>query len=504
MLAAAFLLRLYLAHGTFLNPDEALHFFIANRDSWPSAYKASSTMAHPPLLIFLLYWWRDVGTSELVLRLPSVLLGTGFCWVFYLWLRKLFRGTAALIGLSFAALLAPMALLSSEIRQYELLLFFAMSSAYALELAFERHSAGWMAASALCLYLAMLSHYSSLLFVATLGIYGLIRLWQSTNSFALIVTWCFTQIGALALIIFLYVTHVSKIKHTTMAEQAFDSWLYKSYFHAGHDHWISFVFARTFSVFQFAFGQSVIGDLAALAFVTGAVLLWRGQTSRGSAAPGPRMLAILLLLPFLLNCVAGLLDAYPYGGTRHSVFLAIFAFAGVSVFAAWLAGERVTRGLIVAMAIIAFCWAFRSIRHPYIYRVDQRSAHMQGAVSFIQQVPRSDLIFVDYESGLELGHYLCHQQPIRYDGSIPGFLVFNCGGHRIVSTINDLWAFDLPMFRDQWNQLVKNAALKSGDQVWVAQAGWIVTLADDLRKSGSQIQVQSFGKNIQMFPMRAP
>jgi uncharacterized membrane protein len=458
-------------------------------------------MAHPPLLIFLLYWWRNVGTSEIVLRLPSVLLGTGFSWVFYKWMQKLFSETSAILGLSFAALLAPMALLSSEVRQYELLLFFAMSSAYALELALERNSVGWMTTSAVCLYLAMLSHYSSLLFVATLGVYGLIRLAQQKNTFGLMVTWYLTQLGALTLVIFLYVTHVSKIKHTTMAEQAFDSWLYKSYFHTGHDHWIGFIFARTFSVFQFIFGQSIVGDLAALAFVAGVVLLWRGKISRGSTSPSLRVLGILLTLPFILNCVAGLLDAYPYGGTRHSVFLAIFAVAGVSISIDWIVRQRVIHGLVFVILLIAFCWAFRSIRHPYIYRVDQNRAYMQNAVAFIEKIPASDPIFVDYESGLELGHYLCRQQAIRYDGSIPGFLVFNCAGHRIVSTINDLWAFDVPMFREQWNQLVKNAGLRSGDQVWIAQAGWIVTLADDLRKDDPQLQVQSFGKNIQMFSM---
>lgn len=505
VLAAGFALRLYLAAGTFLNPDEALHFFIANRDSWAAAYRASLTMAHPPLLIFLLYWWRHLGTSEFMLRLPSVLLGTAFCWIFFKWLQRFFGGTVALVGLIFASLLAPMALLSSELRQYELLLFFAISAAHLLELAFEKKSPGWMALSFICLYPAMLSHYSSLLFVATLGIYGLIRLSQQSNPFGMIATWCAGQIGALAIAIFLYVSHISKIKHTTMSEQAFDSWLYKSYFHAGHDHRIAFIFARTFSVFQFILGQSIIGDIAALMFLAGAVLLWRNPIPRTNSNPSSRQIAILLLLPFVINCAAGLLDLYPYGGTRHSVFLAIFALAGISVAIVRLAGGHGVRSVVIALLIVAVCWAFRSIRHPYIYRVDQSRAQMQSALAYIQEkIPPSHPILVDYESGLELGHYLCNQKPIQYDGSIPGFLVFNCGGRRIVSTINDLWAFDAPMFAAQWNQLVKNAGLKTGDRVWIVQAGWIVKLAEELRQTDPAFQalpVQSFGENIQLFPL---
>ncbi|MGC2730755.1 MAG: hypothetical protein WA254_16300 [Candidatus Sulfotelmatobacter sp.] len=59
------LARLWAAHGTFLNPDEALHFRLANQTSLALAYKASLTAAHPPLLIVLLYYWRALGTSEL-------------------------------------------------------------------------------------------------------------------------------------------------------------------------------------------------------------------------------------------------------------------------------------------------------------------------------------------------------------------------------------------------------------------------------------------------------
>lgn len=507
MLTAGFLLRLWLAMGTFLNPDEALHFFIANRGSALLAYRASLTMAHPPLLIFLLYWWKSLGTSEFVLRLPSALAGSGFCWVFFKWLEKLLGSIVALVGLTFAALVAPMVLLSAEVRQYELLLLFAISGAYLLELALEKRSAASMLASAACLCLAMLSHYSAPLFVSALGVYALLRLLSDRPPAAVSVAWAAGQAGALTLLGILYATHISKIKHTTMAEQAFDSWLYKSYFHPGHGNPVVFVLARSFSVFQFILGQSVVGDIAALLFVAGIAFLLRGKIARPACHASSKQLAVLLVLPFLLNCAAALLDVYPYGGTRHCVYLALFGLAGISLCMARIAGGRVARAIVISLALILLCWVFRSIRHPYIYRTDQKQARMEQALTFIrEQVAPSDLIFVDYESGLELGHYLCEQKPVSYDGSIPGFLVFNCGEHRIVSTVNDLWAFDPQMFFEQWARLVASARLKAYDQVWVVQAGWIVTLADDLKKQFPEfqpLQVRSFGKNIQLFPLKA-
>jgi hypothetical protein len=501
-LAAAFLLRLCLSSGTFLNPDEALHFFIANRDSWAAAYKASLTMAHPPLLIFVLYCWRHIGTSEIMLRLPLVFAGTAFCWFFFKWLEVLFGSTTALVGLLFAALLPPLAILSAEVRQYELLLLFLMAGSWLLERAFAENSLLLTLFSAVCLYLALLSHYSAVWFVATLGIYSLLHLMRYPASPKLIVVWVIGQLGALALLAFLYATHLSKIKRTTMAEQAFDGWLYKSYFHSGHDHSFTFILVRTFSVFQFLLGQSVIGDLACLLFIAGIVLLWRGRYVKQR-----RDLAILLTLPFVLNSIAALLDVYPYGGTRHSVFLGIFGLAGISICIAQIAQERVARALGLTLGIIILCAAFRSVRHPYIERADQSSANMAHSVAFIENnAAPSDIIFVDYESGLELGHYLCRQSPIQYEDTAEGFLVFRCNGRTVVSTINDLWAFDPQMFVEQWKQLQAHVPLQAGTRVWVIQAGWIVTLAVDLKAKYpllKDVPVQSFGKNIQILPLDA-
>ncbi|MGA7168017.1 MAG: hypothetical protein WBX08_02625, partial [Candidatus Sulfotelmatobacter sp.] len=56
VLFLGFLARLWAASGTFLNPDEALHFRLANQPSLYLAYKASLTASHPPLLTLLLYY----------------------------------------------------------------------------------------------------------------------------------------------------------------------------------------------------------------------------------------------------------------------------------------------------------------------------------------------------------------------------------------------------------------------------------------------------------------
>ena len=130
------LARVWTASGTFLNPDEALHFRLANQASLAVAYRESLTASHPPLLTFVLYWWRAFSTSELWLRLPSVLAGAVFCWMFYKWLSKAAGTLAGFIGLLFVALLSPIILLAAELRQYSLLLAFLVSALYFLDDAF--------------------------------------------------------------------------------------------------------------------------------------------------------------------------------------------------------------------------------------------------------------------------------------------------------------------------------------------------------------------------------
>jgi len=505
MVGAGFVLRAATAWGTYLNPDEALHFWIADRGSLEAAYQANLTQAHPPLMIFVLYGWRLLGTSEFWLRLPSILTGTLFCWLFFRWLARLFGRSVALVGLTFAALLPPMVSLTAQVRQYGLLLVFLMGGSYLLELAVAENSALLMALSSACFWLALTSHYSAFFFLAVMGIYSLLRLERRGISSSTLATWILGEIGALGLGVTLYRTHIAKISHTTMAEQAFDGWLHKSYFHRASDHALTFFLTRSFSFFQYIFGQLVVGDVLALVFVAGTILWLRGRAETSGTRWVRYRFAALLVFPFLLNYGAALADLYPYGGTRHCMYLFIFAIAGVSVAIVEIVGNNALRGLIVSLSIVALCSLFPTHHAPYIARPDQKRVQMDRAIEFLRDgLPAADAILTDYESGMIVGHYLCEQRPISYEGSIPGFLVLHCGGHRIISTDPDLWAFTPPTFLAQWSRLVQGGYVKAGDTVWVAQVGWMTKLDEDLRKGFPEfrdLRTQAFGHNIRFFPL---
>src|SRR2546428_9852378 len=72
--------------------------------------------------------------------------------------------------------------LSAEVRHYALLLVFCAGAMYFLDEALSRNSVWRISVSLLCLYLALLSHYSAVLFAAWLAVYSLVRLRSSSPS----------------------------------------------------------------------------------------------------------------------------------------------------------------------------------------------------------------------------------------------------------------------------------------------------------------------------------
>lgn len=504
----SFLARLWTAHGTFLSPDEALHFRLANQPSLVLAYKQSLTCSHPPLLFLLLYLLRILGTSEICLRLPSVLAGTLFCWVFFRWLAKTAGAIAGFIGLLFAALLPPIVQLGAEVRQYALLIAFLASAVYFLDEALEKNSSCRMAASTLCLCLALLSHYSAALFIAALGIYALFRIATERSTARLAAAWIIGQLVLLALAMFFYKTHLSKLGggedvalHGWMSEY----FLRHSYVDRAHDNPILFLAGHSFGIFQYFFGQLAVGDVMGLLFLVGVAQLLRGKASLDARVA--RRVACILILPFAMACIASLAHVYPYGGTRHMAFLVIPAIAGVSVAIARLASEKWSRGVAVAIVVLMACIVFYKPRHPWMTRADQSRAHMADAVNFIRQnVRSSDVIFTDYESDLILGHYLCGQQPIALEPAPAGFEQFSCAGHRIIGEDFREWAFAADHFTQDWQDLMHAFAVKPGAAVWVWQAGWDTNLAPDLQKNSTELhdlRYQAFGKNIKVFKLTA-
>ena len=214
-----------------------------------------------------------------------------------------------------------------------------------------------------------------------------------------------------------------------------------------------------------------------------------------------RQLGCLLLLPFAINCAAALVRAYPYGGTRHSCLLIPFALAGVSVALAQLVKQKVFLGMTAALLVSVVCHLSTAKELPYVAPDAQRSANMQAAISFIHQLPRGESIFADVQTNLLLGHYLCEQRPVLSDGSVPGFVSYECGGHRVIASTTK-YIFTARSFYDQWQEMVSKYHIQPGSKIWVTQMGWYTYVAFELANFPEfHLMPHYYGPQIQIFDL---
>ena len=505
LLGAGFLVRIGHASGTFLNSDEVMHFAAANQTSWLQTYKVSLAISHPPLLIFVLHVWRALGTSELMLRMPSILAGMAFCWFTFRWAGMLFEKSVAWMMYVFVLFLPSSIELSTEIRQYALFLAFAMGSAYLLERALAKNSAGTMLLSGVCLWLAIGSHFSAFLFAPALGIYAIWRMLSPRPPFRVMAAWVSSQLFALGLCAFLYVTQIRQLSQYFGGQDATQGWmgnayLSHSYFIPGKVNPLVFIIGRTVGVFQYVFRQLLVGDIAFILFIVGLVIVFRSRPV--SSRVTSRQLGCLLLLPFAFNCAAALARAYPYGGTRHSCLLIPFALAGVSVALAQLMKHKVFSGMAAALLISLVCHLSTAKELPYVAPDAQRSSHMKAAMTFIDQLPNGEPIFADVQTNLLLGHYLCNQRPFVSDRSIPGFVSYECGGHRVIASTTK-YIFTAKSFYDQWQEMVAKYHVQPRSRVWVAQMGWYTHVAFELANFPQfHLAPHYFGPQIQIFDLK--
>lgn len=76
---------------------------------------------HPPLYYLLLHFWRYLGSSEVWIRLPNVLLGVGVCYLSYLLALQFVSRSWALLALLLAATAPSLIFVSQLARNYTLM-----------------------------------------------------------------------------------------------------------------------------------------------------------------------------------------------------------------------------------------------------------------------------------------------------------------------------------------------------------------------------------------------
>ena len=494
LVALALVARFLPAWRFFLNPDEALHNLLASQTSLGMAYKAALTAAHPPLFILLLYYWRWLGQAEWVLRMPSVVAGTACCWLVYRWLRLLRDRVTAFIGLLLFSFAPTLIWLSAEVRQYALLLLFMTAALYAAEVALAEYSPSRMILFSLSLYGALLTHYSALIFALVIGVYMLARLYPFGTNLRLLGIWAAGQVGGAAIAGYYLLTHVTHLKDVGMIRGVSETYVRKSLYRPGDAHLASFIALQTLRFFTYLFSHGVVGSLALVLFVAGLAFLLKGKAA-GNGRVAPRKLALLLALPFLVECGTALAGIYPYGGTRHCILLAPFAVAGVSIGLSALSPARFwTKSSLIA-ATLAVCNVFPS-PPPMIRPRNQSRTLMAHAVAALRQsAAPGSLILADYQSGLLLGYYLCGHGIVQEFPPYVSFAKAGCGPYAVFTARPERWKFHAGEFPDQLAELTANYGLAPDTKIWLFNTGWITDSAPALEKAECP-SPRNFGENI--------
>jgi hypothetical protein len=554
--------RLYSAHGVFLNPDEALHCVIAAQPDLGAVYDASLTNAHPPLLYLLLHLWMFLGRGELFLRLVSVFAGAAFGVVAAMWAHRELDERVGRMVVVLCAFAPPLVQLSAEVRHYSLMLVLFAASLLGFDAALRRRSTMLLALSSAALYGALLTHYSAVWLAAALGFYGLLRRWDGQLRGRLLATWVALQVVGACLFGWVAASHVAVLRGSSMEREAVEGWLAGYYFHPESGGILRFMARRTADFFVWLAGGRAAGVvcalLAGLALLLLALQAWSARRSFGarfvcqgwfeslvrrclpkirwpktglqpavenvashtvqrSADKPAAVLARLglLLSPFLLTCGAALGGLYPYGGTRHVAVLALPALTLIGLALAHLAGRRGTATNVVALAAAAWWLLSPAELRQAIPRVEQNVRLMTDSVAYLREQARPGAtVFVDHQSSQLLGYYLAdgpeevagtpRLTPISVSAGsgCPSFQILDLsyGGLRVLASTT--WTLDKAGFNAQLRKLVETGVIDARQQVWVFDAGWgdnLAELLDDTTRFAIAPTLRSFGPRISVW-----
>jgi hypothetical protein len=484
IIAAAFAIRLVYAGSCYLNPDEAEHFGAARPASWLGAYRAALMLAHPPLFILVLHGFLVFGRTELILRLPSLAGGTVALGLAFAWLRRTLGEIAALAGLGFMAI-APVAITAStEVRQYGLLLCFVCGSLYATERAFSERSTIWAIVQALFLIGALLTNYTAIIVLGSLGLYVVVRLLQGDMPRRIVFTMVVNQFVLAALLGGLYFGHIRRASVFNPSGSLNYLGLY--FYATGRETLLGFVWRSLFETFHYATGLRPLALLFMSIFVAGLAALLTGRTK------APKLTALLLISPFVVGFIAALFRVFPFAGSRHQTYLLPFLAGGISAAFAWVPRGRAVPILLLG-AVVAPFWAIHSSPEND-GRVVPISA-MTAAISYIgRTVPRGTPLFADDMTRDVLRYYLSRNDKaldiVRFEEGPEEWL----GGHRFVIPPTAPRAFRPAEMVEEVTEAARMIGVPSGDPLCVVSVAWKEPSLASRLPAGGDRDVKEFSR----------
>ncbi|MBM3322682.1 glycosyltransferase family 39 protein, partial [candidate division WOR-3 bacterium] len=495
VVAVGFLVRVIAALPTYLNPDEAMHVLRSSLPTMWDVYRADLEGPDPSLLHVFLFPLCKMLASDLWLRLPSVLAGTAAIFFMYKWLEELFDRTTGLIGMVLLAFAPAVVYFSAEIRAYSILVFFSVCALYCLEAGVRRRSPVLLLLAGVAQCLALVSQYSGLILLGVLGCYSLYVVLRRRVRGRALAGWMAGEFLAVGLLVFQYLTHISKLHGSDIEGIMKSGFLRRGYFDPAHETVLAFVAHRTWRVFAFLFSSSAIGSVALALFVAGTVLLAVRGLRQGDGR-SRREVAFLFLAPLAVAALGGVLGLYPYAGMRHVSLVIVFVVAAVAFLVRQAVGARPAVILAGALVLMPLWNGTRYLYAPG-WPLDGRLSarhYIRQAVDYVRRdMPDGGVIFSDLESHHVFRRYLFQGHPGTWRSSPPGFREYDWNGFRMITL--DYWKVSADSLGDELRRMVESFGLEPDTRVNVVSCGWGHSMAQSLRERNIEYaDVHEFGK----------
>jgi hypothetical protein len=463
IISTAFALQFAYANWCYLNPDEAAYFRFARPNSWHGAYEGSLLVSHPPIFLLILHGMLLLGRNELILRLPSLIGGTVALWFAFAWLRRSLGEITAIAGLLVMALSPAAVSASSEVRPYGLLLCFVCCSLYATERMFSDCSFAWTVGQGCFLLAAMLTHYTAIVAVASICAYTLLRSYLRGVPRRILSAIIIIQVVIVAVLVWQYFGVVRGAIPFGPGLAA--GYLRPYFYNADRETPIGFVWRMLTGTFLRVAGRGRSAFITIPVFLAGLTAILAGRTK------AQRLFTVLIISPFIVGLAGGVLEIFPFAGSRHQSYLVPFVAAGLSASLAWVHGRLAVR-LLLAATVIAV--PFKIIR--IVPDNDRRifaKRDMTSAIEYLRRTitPGTPLL-VDIETRETLEYYLAKNDKdleISAKRGVEEWL----GGYRVVTPRELVWAFRATELPSQAANSAQELGLHPGDPFWVVSASWL-------------------------------
>ena len=305
---------------SWIHPDEGINVSIITHSTFADCWSELSSNSHPPVISILLWCMSLVSLDMIWLRMLPLAAGVAAIAGTYLMGREFVGKAAGIVGAFFIAL-SPAAIEQSVlVRPYTLLLAFVTFGLAALARWLRTRDKGLIAFS-VWMSLAVGTQFSAFFIVAALGV-GLAAMFvRHSFSAAEVKALAMAFIPVVLVILFLFFFQIRpKLLGKEIQLDAMSTWLSHFLIHATADIWFYYLGTWVYFVGYSLAGCAAIVSVAALLLGT-----WR-------RVPIVFCSVILLAVAVVMSAIA----QYPFGPTRHSIYLLPFLAVTIGELACFL------------------------------------------------------------------------------------------------------------------------------------------------------------------------